>query len=266
MPRLAANISWLFTERPFAARVAAAAAQGFTGVECLFPYATSAGDLAALLRASGLTLELFNLPPGDWTIGERGLAALPGREAQFAASVEEALRYAGACGTRRLHAMAGIPAPDVERSRMLDCYAANLRRAARRLAEEGCTLLIEPINERDMPSYALSSLDEALALIACIGEPNLRVQADLYHLQIMGGDLSHRIEAAMPVIDHVQIAGVPDRHEPDRGELRHEALFDLLDRHGYDGWVGCEYTPRGRTEDGLAWARPWLSPGRPPSG
>lgn len=262
MPRLAANISWLFTEHPFAERIAAASARGFEGVECLFPYQLEAAAMADLLRTSATTMELLNLPAGDWDAGERGLAALPGREAQFGAQVEEGRRYAATCGTPRIHAMAGIPPAGMERARVLDCFAENLRRAARRLADDGCTLLIEPINERDVPGYALSRLEDALAVIAEVGEPNLRVQADLYHLQIMGGDLSHRLVEAMPLIGHVQLAGVPDRNEPDRGELRHELILDLLDRSGYDGWVGCEYAPRAGTVAGLGWARPWLSRGR----
>lgn len=261
VPRFAANLSWLFAERPFAARFAAAAAQGFDAVECLFPYAIDACRCAALLRETALTLELFNLPAGDWAAGERGLAALPGREAQFDAGLEEARRYAAVCGTRRLHAMAGIPPAGSDPDRVHDCLAENLRRAARSLAEDGCTLLVEPINSRDMPGYAISTLEDAAAIVARVGEPNLRVQADLYHLQIMGGDVIRRIVAALPVIGHVQIAGVPDRNEPDLGELRHEAVFAALDDHGYNGWVGCEYMPSGRTEAGLGWARPWLSRG-----
>lgn len=259
MPRLAANVSWLFTERPFEARFAAAAAQGFDAVECLFPYSMEATQCAALLRDCGVTLELINVPAGDWAAGERGLAALPGRESEFDAAIEQARRYAATCGTRRLHAMAGIPPAGSDRERVLDCFAANLRRAARRMSEDGCILMIEPINSRDLPGYALSHLEDAVALIERVGEPGLRLQADLYHLQIMGGDVTRRIMAALALVGHVQVAGVPDRNEPDRGELRHEALFDVLDGHGYEGWVGCEYVPRGLTEDGLGWARPWLS-------
>ena len=259
MPRLAANLSWLYGDRPFAARFAAAGASGFAGVECLFPYEIAADDLAGLLDAARMTLALFNLPAGDWSAGDRGLAALPGREAEFAASVEQARRYAARCGTRLLHTMAGIVPRGVERARCLDTYYANLRRAAATLADDGVTLLIEPINTRDMPGYLLSTLEEALAIRAQVGAPNLLIQADLYHLQIMGGDLTRRLTAALPHIGHVQIAGVPDRAEPDRGELRHEALFAMLDAAGYDGWVGCEYRPEGRTEDGLGWAARWLS-------
>lgn len=261
MPRLAANLSWLFTERPFEERFAAAAAQGFDAVECSFPYALDAERCTAMLRDAGLTLELINLPAGDWAGGERGLAALPGREAQFDAALEAGRRYASVCGTRRLHAMAGITPKGSEPEQVLDCLAANLRRAARMLATDGCTLLVEPINTRDVPGYTVSTLEEAMAVIALVGEPNVRVQADLYHLQIMGGDIVRRVIAALPLIGHLQVAGVPDRNEPDHGELRHEVVFSALDDHHYDGWIGCEYTPRAQTEAGLAWARPWLSLG-----
>lgn len=260
MPRLAANLSWLYGDRPFSDRFAAAAASGFRGVECLFPYELPAHDLAGLLDAAGVELALFNLAAGDWAAGERGLAALPGRETDFAASVEQARRYAGPAGTRRVHAMAGIVPEGADRARWIETYIANLRRAAGALAEDGVTLLIEPINGRDMPGYLLSTLDQALTVVEQVGAPNLKVQADLYHLQITGGDLTRRLAVALPWISHVQVAGVPDRAEPDRGELRHESLFAMLDDAGYDGWVGCEYRPAGRTEDGLGWASHWLDP------
>lgn len=262
MTRLAANLSWLFTERPFPDRFAAAAAYGFDGVECLFPYELGETELASLLRRSGLSLELFNLPAGSWVAGERGLAALPGRETDFTAALEKGRRYAATCGTPRLHAMAGIPPLGAERERVLDCFRDNLRRAAQALADDGSTLLVEPINTRDLPGYALSTLEDAAAVIAQVGEPNLHIQADLYHLQIMGGDVSRRLIEALPIIGHVQIAGAPGRDEPDCGELRHELVFELLDRHGFKGWIGCEYTPRAGTEAGLGWATPWLSRGR----
>lgn len=259
MPRLAANLSWLYTEHPFPERFGAAAADGFCGVECLFPYAWPAQDVARWLDEAGLEPVLFNMPPGDWDSGERGLAALPGREADFAAALEQARRYADLTGVPRLHAMAGIVPPDVDPAAVRDTYIANLSHAAQILAQDGRTLLIEPINSRDMPGYHLSALDHALDICAAVGSSNLLVQADLYHLQIMGGDLSYRISGALPMIGHVQIAGVPDRNEPDGGELRHEALFAMLDAAGYDGWVGCEYSPRAGTRQGIGWAKPWLN-------
>lgn len=262
MPRLAANLSWLFGERPFAERIVAAAANGFTGVECLFPYELAPDVLADLLDTAGVSLVLFNLAAGDWSAGERGVAALPGREAEFAASVEQARRYATRCGTTRLHAMASIVPAGTEHARYLDTYRANLSRAAAALADDGITLLIEPINTRDMPGYLLSTLEDALTVREQVGAANLLIQADLYHLQITGGDLIRRVETALPHIGHVQVAGVPDRSEPDRGELRHEALFAMLDAAGYAGWVGCEYRPAGLTEEGLGWAASWLNPAR----
>lgn len=266
MPRLAANLSWLFGERPLPERFAAAAASGFAGVECLFPDELAPDILVDLLAAAELELVLFNLPAGDWATGERGLAALPGREAEFARGVEHARRYAVRCGTQRVHVMAGIVPDGADRARCLDAYLDNLRRAAAVFAEDGVTLLIEPINGRDMPGYLLSTLEQALSVLDQVAAPNLKVQADLYHLQIMGGDLTRRLATALPRIGHVQIAGVPDRAEPDRGEVRHEALFAALDAAGYDGWVGCEYRPAGRTEDGLGWAAPWLRSDRRPPG
>lgn len=258
MPRLAANISWLFTELPLLERPGAARRCGFAAVECLFPYAVKPNDLAGSLGEAGTELVMFNLPAGAWEAGERGLAALPGRQRDFAASMEVARRYADRCGTKQLHVMAGIRAPDIEVERAWDCYVDNLRVAARAFGQDGISLLIEPINAGDMPGYFLATLNDAVRAQDAVGAPNLRIQADLYHLQIAGGDLLRRIGEALPRIGHVQVAAVPDRGEPDNGELRHDDLFRLIDREGYTGWVGCEYRPRGITEDGLGWAEPWL--------
>jgi hydroxypyruvate isomerase len=258
MPKLAANISWLFTEVAFLARPAAAAQCGFGGVECLFPYAEGPDDLASALSEAQIELVMFNLPPGDWSAGDRGLAAVPGREREFAQSLEVARRYADRCGARRLHAMAGIGRSAMDPARSWNCYLSNLRMAAKALADDGITLLIEPINRGDMPGYVLGTLEDAVRVQDAVGEPNISIQADLYHLQIEGGDLVRRIEKALPRIGHVQVAGVPHRHEPDGGELRHEELFALLDTCGYTGWIGCEYRPRGATREGLYWAGAWL--------
>jgi hydroxypyruvate isomerase len=252
MPRFAANLSMLFTELPFLERFAAARAAGFRGVEFLFPYDWPADVVAEAAGRAGVEVVLFNLPPGDWAASERGLAALPGREAEFTRSVGEALDYARALGCARLHAMAGVGAGDAA------TYAANLRLAAGSLAADGITLLIEPINRRDMPGYHLADLATARAVLAEVAAPNLRLQADLYHLQIVGGDLSVRLTEAFSEIGHVQVAGVPERHEPDSGELACAHLFALLDRLGYAGWIGCEYRPRAGTVAGLGWLKPWL--------
>lgn len=257
MPRFAANLTLMFPERHFLARFGAAAAAGFTGVEYLLPYAHDAHDIAAELARHGLTQALFNAPAGNWAAGERGIAALPERRAEFRDSIETALRYAEATGCRRLHVMAGNVAPGADRHAMGTTYRENLQRAARRFAEAGITLFIEPINTRDMPAYFLNHQAEAHALVVELGEPNIAVQMDFYHAQIMDGDVWRTFAENRFRIGHVQIASVPDRHEPDTGELAYPWLFEQLDAGGYDGWVGCEYHPRGITEDGLAWFAPW---------
>ncbi len=249
MPAFAANLTTMFGERAFSDRFGAAAAAGFTAVEFLFPYDHSPAAVAGWLDAARLNAAMFNLPPGDWSAGERGIAALPGREAEFRASIERALRYARALRAPRLHAMAGLASAGANRA----TYVANLRLAAAILADAAIDLLIEPINPRDMPGYFLASWEQACAVQDEVGAPNLRLQADLYHLQIIQGDLTRLLERDLWRIGHVQIAGVPDRQEPDRGEVRYAHLFGLLDDLGYRGMVGCEYRPRGRTEDGLGW-------------
>jgi hydroxypyruvate isomerase len=258
MPRLAANLSMLFTELPFLERFEAAAAAGFTGVEILMPYEQGEAEIAARLDRAGLTLALINLPPGDVARGERGLAALPGRESDFADALETALRYAGATGCRRLHCQSGIVPAGTDPAIARSTYIANLRHAATRAAEFGIMALIEPINNRDMPGCILNRPSDAPAILDAVGSPNLRLQFDFYHCQIMEGDLATRLRALAPVIGHVQIAGVPERHEPDRGEVNYPYLLDLLDEIGYAGWVGCEYRPRAGTLAGLGWAARWL--------
>lgn len=259
MPRLAANLSMMYTEHDFLDRFAAAAADGFDAVEFLFPYEHPPEAIAERLRRHGLTQALFNLPPGDWAAGERGLAALPGREAEFADGVQTALRYAQALGCRRLHAMAGLVPAGADRAAMHATYVANLRAAAAVLAPHGITLLIEPINTRDIPGFFLNFQRQAHDVVAEVGAPNLRVQMDFYHCQIMEGDLLRRFEAHQAGVGHIQIAGVPERHEPDAGEVNFAWLMARLDALGYDGFVGCEYRPRAGTSAGLGWARPWLA-------
>lgn len=253
MPKFAANLTMMFNEVPFPQRFAAAAKAGFQAVEFLFPYDHAPHEVAQWLDENGLTNALFNMPPGDWAKGERGLASLPGREAEFRAGVARALEYAQALGTKRLHAMAGLVPAGADRQRHRAVFIDNLRYAARELAAHGITLLIEPINPRDMPGYFLSSQGEAHAIREAVGEPNLQVQLDFYHAQIVEGDLAVGLRKHFAGVGHVQIAGVPERHEPDEGEVDYAYLFRLLDELGYEGWVGCEYRPRGRTEDGLGW-------------
>lgn len=255
MPRFAANLTMMFTEVPFPERFAAAAKAGFKAVEFLFPYDHSPEEVAGWLKENRLANALFNLPPGDWAAGERGLASLPGREEEFRAGVARGLEYALALGTPRVHAMAGLLPAGADRTAHRETYIANLRHAARELARHGRTLLIEPINTRDMPGYFLSLQAEAHAIREAVGEPNLLVQMDLYHAQIMEGDLAVKLKKHFAGIGHIQIAGVPERHEPDEGELNYPYLFRLLDELGYASWVGCEYRPRGRTEDGLGWLK-----------
>ena len=256
MPRLAANLSMMFTEHPFEARFEAAARAGFRAVEFLFPYDWPSTQVAQWLAEAGVENVLFNLPPGDWASGERGLAALPGREIEFRAALRKALDYAQVLGTPRLHVMAGLIPAGADaglRARMRETYLDNLRWAAQEALQAERTLLIEPINPRDIPGYWLNHQQEALDVIAEVGAPNLRLQFDLYHAQIVDGDLTRRIERQVELTGHVQIAGVPDRHEPDAGELAITHLLATLDRVDYAGWVGCEYRPRGQTEAGLGW-------------
>ncbi|MFN3736541.1 2-oxo-tetronate isomerase [Hydrogenophaga sp.] len=265
MPRFAANLSMLYNELDFLDRFAAAAADGFTAVEYLFPYAYAPEELAARLQANGLQQVLFNAPPGDWDGGERGLACVPGREAEFADGITQALRYAQALNCPRVHVMAGKVPEGMSTDLARATYVANLKAAAPRAAAAGVNLLIEPINQRDMPGFFLSWQAQAHDLIAEIGADNVKVQMDLYHAQIMEGDLAMKIRQYLPTgrVGHLQIAGVPERHEPDVGEIHHPYLFALLDELGFDGWIGCEYRPRRGavprgTSDGLGWIRPWL--------
>ncbi len=255
MPRFAANLSMMFTEWPFLDRFAAAADAGFEAVEFLFPYEHAAEAIGARLAAHRLEQALFNLPPGDWDAGERGIAALPGRRDALARSVETALRYAEATGARALHLMAGIaPADDPAHQA---AYAAALDLACGRAGPAGVAIVIEPINRRDMPGYFLNDFDRAAALIRQLGLPNLKLQFDIYHRQILHGDVTRGLEAALDVIGHVQVASVPKRNEPGTGELDDARVFASLDRIGYDGFVGCEYRPAGATLEGLGWFAPY---------
>ena len=260
MPQFAANLSMLYPEHGFMDRFAAAAADGFDAVECLFPYAYAAADLAAQLQAYGLRQVLFNAPPGDWDAGERGMACLPGREAEFRDGIRRALDYAQTLACPRIHVMAGIVPTDQDRNKLLPRYEANLAWAAEQAAAAGVDVLIEPINSRDMPGYFLSRQDQAHAIVQAVGAANLKVQMDLYHCQIMEGDLAMQLRRHLPTgrVGHIQIAGVPERHEPDQGEINFPYLFALLDTLGYTGHVGCEYRPRrgavaGGTSAGLGW-------------
>ncbi|RUR54531.1 2-oxo-tetronate isomerase [Vreelandella populi] len=258
MIRLAANLSMLFNEHGFMDRFLAAADAGFKGVEYLFPYAYSAAELRQALDETHLEQVLFNLPPGDWEAGERGLASLPGREAEFRDSVVEALRYAETLNCPRVHAMAGLLPKGADATTQADhqaTYLRNLRYATTEAAKLGKDILIEPINTRDMPNYFLSRQAQAMEVLKELGTSNLKLQFDLYHCQIMEGDLIRHLERQFNAIGHVQVAGVPERHEPDVGEVNYPALFTRLETLGYSGWVGCEYRPAGDTRQGLGWGR-----------
>ncbi|APR38573.1 2-oxo-tetronate isomerase [Paraburkholderia sp. SOS3] len=259
MPRFAANLTMMYREHAFLDRFGAAAADGFKAVEYLFPYDYPAEDLAALLKKHNLEQALFNAPPGDWASGERGIAALPGREDEFKRSVDTALQYAHVLGNRKLHFMAGLVPAGADRARHRDVYVHNVAYAASQAAQHGLMVVIEPINTRDMPGYFLNLQGDAKKICGEVGAANLKVQFDLYHCQIMEGDLAVKLKQMMKDdIGHLQIAGVPDRHEPDLGEVNYPYLFDLIDELGYDGWIGCEYIPKGPTSAGLGWAKKWL--------
>ena len=258
MPRFAANLTMMYTEHAFLDRFAAAAADGFTAVEFLFPYEFPAETIAGLLKQHGLCQVLFNAPPGDWKAGERGISALPGRESEFREGFQRALEYAAALGCPRIHCMAGLVAAGADRTRMRATYLENLAWAADLAAPAGVDVLIEPIAQRNIPGFFINLQEEAHAVIAELARPNLKVLMDLFHCQVAEGDLATRIRkylAASSRVGHIQIAGVPGRHEPDTGEVRYEFLFDLLDELGYQGWIGCEYTPASGTSAGLAWFR-----------
>jgi len=275
MPRFAANLSLMYPELPFLDRFEAAARDGFEAVEYLFPYACEARELRARLDGNGLRQVLFNAPPGGtdaasidaaWAAGVRGSAGLPGHEAEFRAGVQLALRYAEALDCPRIHCMAGLLDAHTAPEAALAVYGDNLRWAAAEAARAGCELLIEPINTRDMPGYLLNTQKQAHATVQEVGAPNLKVQFDLYHCQIMEGDVATKLRQYLPSgrVAHLQIAGVPERHEPDIGELNYAYLFRVIDEVaaacGWQGWVGCEYRPRhggepGGTSRGLGWLR-----------
>ena len=251
MPKFAANLSFMFTELPFPDRFEAAAKAGFRGVEFLNPFELTKDDLVARLKTNGLTQALFNMAHGDFSKGERGISAIPGREAEFEKAVAAALEYAVASGCKRLFAMAGLKHHGANRA----TYVRNLKRAATMLAGSGIDVIIEPINTRDIPGYFLNTTGEARSIIHEVAEPNIGLQFDLYHRQIMEGDVATAIAEFSPLARHYQIASPPDRGEPDDGEMNYAYLFKLIDQTGFDGWVGCEYRPRKGTVEGLTWAK-----------
>ncbi len=258
MPRFAANLTMLFNEVDFLDRFAAAAAAGFRAVEYLFPYDYDKDRLAEKLAENGLSQVLHNLPAGDWAAGERGIACLADRVGEFQDGVGRAIDYASALGCPRVNCLAGLAPDGADPDALRQTFIENLRFAAQEFEKVDIILLTEPINTRDIPGFFLNRSDQALAIIAEAGSANLKLQYDVYHMQIMEGDLAPTIERNLAVIGHMQIADTPGRHEPGSGEIDYGFLFDFIDECGYDAWIGCEYKPRTTTEAGLDWLTPYL--------
>jgi hydroxypyruvate isomerase len=257
MPRFAANLSMMFNEVPFLDRFALAAKAGFKGVEFLFPYEHPAAEIAARLKDNGLQQVLFNAPAGDFAKGERGMAAIPGKQAAFRDSIKIALEYAATLACPRLHIMAGLKPEGVAHDTLTAVYGANLAYAAEECAKVGVKPIIEPINHRDIPGFFLNTTDQAAAIIAAIGPEKLGMQFDLYHCQITEGDVVKRVEKHLPLIAHMQVADTPGRHEPGTGEVNWPFVFKTIDALGFRGWIGCEYRPAGETLAGLSWFAPY---------
>lgn len=254
MPRFSANLGLLWPDLPLLVRMEAAAKAGFRAVEMHFPYDVPPAEVAAAARRNGLELLGINTRPGDFSRGERGLGALPGRERDFQAALDESIAYCVACGARAIHVMAGNVA-EADRPRARAVFADSLRTAAAKAAIHGLRLLLEPLNPRDNPGYFYSTLGAAVSLIEELALPNLALQFDVYHVAISEGDVLIKLKRYMPVIGNVQIAAVPSRAEPDEGEIAYPAIFTAVDELGYQGWIGCEYRPRGDTDEGLQWTR-----------
>ncbi|MGF1684064.1 hydroxypyruvate isomerase [Photobacterium minamisatsumaniensis] len=255
MPKFAANLSMLFTEYEFMARFDAAAKAGFQGVEYLFPYDFPAADIAAELEKNNLTQVLFNLPAGDWAAGERGIACLPERIEEFRSGVDKAIEYAGVLGCKQVNCLAGIKPEQVTDTDAYQVLVDNLKFAAEKLAAAGIALVVEAINTRDIPGFFVSSTQMVKDLIEDVGSQNLTYQYDIYHMQIMEGDLAATVKNNLSIIGHVQLADNPGRHEPGTGEINYSFMFKHLDEVGYDGWIGCEYVPKNGTEAGLVWLK-----------
>lgn len=251
--KFAANLSFLYQDIPFLDRITAAAKDGFEGVECMYPYAVPAEEIKQRLVDNNIEQALFNAPPGDWDGGERGIASLPGREAEFKEAITLAIEYAHVLGNRRLHVMAGLLPENANRAEYLDRYVRNVAWAAEQARSIDLTIVLEPINQRAMPGYLLSYQRDALDVIRATGADNVKVQFDCYHTQIMEGDIVTKLRDQFDQIDHIQIASVPNRHEPDGEELNYPFIFRTLEQLGYQGWIGCEYKPRADTSAGLQW-------------
>lgn len=255
MPKFAANLSFLYTERPFLERFAAAAASGFEAVEFHFPYAYEPEAVSRAARAAGLQVVLFNLPAGNWERGDRGIACHPARIDEFRTGLDQAVAYAEALRCPRLNCLAGVRPLDVPQEMARATLLSNLRYAAELAARRGLTMLIEPINRRDVPGYFLNRTDQALQLIDALGRSNVMILYDIYHAQVSEGDLARSLADNIARIGHIQIADNPGRNEPGTGEINYPFLFAHLDRLSYAGWIGCEYRPSGTSESSLAWLR-----------
>lgn len=258
MPKFSANLSFLYQDKPFLERFAAAAADGFPAVEYLGPYAETKEAVAEALRANGLVQALFNVPSGDWAGGERGIACLPDRTGEFREGVATAIDYAKALGCTKLNVISGLVKPGADLAVLEDTLVENLKYAAPLCAAEGIKLLIEPINLRDIPGFFVSTTNHAERILERVGHDNLYIQYDFYHMQVMQGDLLPTYERLKDRIAHVQIADNPGRNEPGTGEINYRTVFAALDRLGYDGYVGCEYKPRAGTSEGLGWMKELL--------
>lgn len=258
MPKFAANLSFLYADLPFLDRIAAAAKDGFPAVEYVGPYDFPEGDVAAALKAANVKQALFNLPAGDWAGGERGIGCLPDRVEEFKAGVDTAISYAKALGCAKINCLAGIAPEGVASETLEQTLVENLKYAAPRLADAGVKLLLEPINLRDIPGFFVSTTDHAERILEAVGSENLFIQYDIYHTQIMQGDLAETYRRLKAKIAHVQLADNPGRHEPGTGEVNYPYLFNMLDAEGYDGFIGCEYKPSAGTTEGLGWMKPWL--------
>ena len=258
MPRFSANISMLWKEVAFPERFEAAAQAGFKAVEIQFPYGWSKRQLGEIAQRAGVEVVLINIPAGDPDKGDRGIACLPSRVAEFREGVARAINYARALGCKQMNCLAGVAPPEVAGAKLRETFVSNLRYAAGELARHGMTLLTEPVSTQAVPGFYLNASAQALALMDEADADNLKLQYDLYHMRIMGDDLADTLSANLHRIGHMQIADVPGRHEPGTGEIDFPPLFDLIDRLGYRGWIGAEYVPAGKTEDGLAWVKKYL--------
>lgn len=257
MPKFAANLSFLYADLPFLDRIAAAAKDGFPAVEYVGPYDFPEGDVAAALKAANVKQALFNLPAGDWAGGERGIGCLPDRVEEFKTGVDTAISYAKALGCPKINCLAGIAPKGIAAEKLEQTLVENLKYAAPRLADASVKLLLEPINLRDIPGFFVSTTDHAERILEAVGSDNLFIQYDIYHTQIMQGDLAETYRRLKAKIAHVQLADNPGRHEPGTGEINYPFLFNMLDAEGYDGFIGCEYKPSAGTTEGLGWMKPW---------